>query len=76
MVPRTPDDHDRMTKPRATWTLWLKVQGGAVFTWEPLCHAMPGYYFTAREVLKMVREAYPTWPGKDVRILPAGKVPK
>lgn len=62
-----------MTKPRATWVLWLLVEETPdEYEWKALCSASPGYYFKGKEVLQMVASKW-GWPDNMYRILPAGR---
>ena len=65
-----------MTRPKATWTLWLKISSfNGTQDWQPLCGAIPGYYFSAKEVLQTIVDKWKR-PEGLYRILPAGRVPR
>ena len=67
-----------MTKPRATWTLWVKWE---TIGWHPECSFTPGSDYTggrehAQLYIEYVCEDW-KWLTPDLyRILPAGRKPK
>ena len=67
-----------MTKPRATWVLWLRLEDKKWFPAFGVTGIDPSFFGGKSLIEDFVKTTFPfkQYPDNDRRILPAGRKPK